>query len=191
MLVAGRQNDQGLEYLNKFSKLLRLVLDESDNNLIPLKDELRIMDLYLQLEKLRFGEGFVYSIMVDDEIDEEETEFPSLLLHPLVENAVWHGLLHKEGARRLMIEIKKSGFENLLCIVKDNGIGMEAAAEMKQIRLNGSEQKSKGLQLVKDRIALLNAQYRKNITLTITDMKDPEGLISGTKASVELPLYYD
>lgn len=191
MLVAGRQNEKGLEYLNKFSKLLRLVLDESENNLIPLKEEIRIMDLYLQLEKLRFGEGFVYSITVDDEIDDEETEFPSLLLHPLVENAVWHGLLHKDGGRRLMIDIKKSGPESLICVVKDNGIGMEAAAEMKQIRLNGSQQKSKGLQLVKDRIALLNAQYRKNITLTIADMKDPEGLISGTKASVELPLYYD
>lgn len=190
-LVASRQNDKGLEYLSKFSKLLRLVLDESENSFIPLKDEIRILDLYLQLESLRFGSSFTYSIKVDDLIDEEETLLPSFLIHPIIENAIWHGLLHKEGDRRLIINFSRKGIDKLLCVVKDNGIGIEAAALKKQQHLNGEKQESKGLKMVKERLSLLEEQHHTAAAFMMEDLKDENGLISGTRCTLEIPVVYE
>ena len=139
-LVASRQNEEGLQYLNKFSKLLRLVLEESENSFISLKDEIKILDLYLQLESLRFGSSFYYSIHADPGIDEEETLVPCFLIHPVIENAIWHGLLHKEGERRLIINFHQHHKGQLECIVKDNGIGIEAALQRKATTVKWREE---------------------------------------------------
>lgn len=191
MLVAGQQNEKGLEYLSKFSRLLRLVLDESENNLITLRDEIRMLDLYLQLESLRFGDSFFYTFHVEEQIEDEETLIPSLLLHPIVENAVWHGLLHKQGERRLIMNFSKTEDNMLRCVVKDNGIGIEQAKLMKQERLNGTEQKSKGLQIVQDRLKMIELEYNAKTSLVMEDMQDLNGNITGTKAIITLPFIYE
>jgi ligand-binding sensor domain-containing protein len=108
MLVAGGQNEKGISYLGKFSRLLRMVLDDAENNYTSIRDEIRILELYLQLESLRFGNSFQYKITVDPDLD-KDVQIPSLLVHPLAENAVWHGLLHKEGDRQLKIELYGRG----------------------------------------------------------------------------------
>ena len=190
-LVASRQNDEGLQYLNKFSKLLRLVLEESENSFISLKDEIKILDLYLQLETLRFGSSFSYSIHSDEAIDEEETLVPCFLIHPIIENAIWHGLLHKEGERRLIINFHQQEKDKLECVVKDNGIGIEAASQKKAQRLNGEKRQSKGLKIVKDRLALMEQQQHTTTAFRMEDMKDENGFISGTKVTIQLPVQYE
>jgi LytS/YehU family sensor histidine kinase len=190
-LVASRQNDEGLQYLNKFSKLLRLVLEESEHSFISLKDEIKILDLYLQLETLRFGSSFSYSIHSDEAIDEEETLVPCFLIHPIIENAIWHGLLHKEGERRLIINFHQQEKDKLECIVKDNGIGIEAASQKKAQQLNGEKRQSKGLKIVKDRLALMEQQQHNTTAFRMEDMKDDNGFISGTKVTIQLPVQYE
>ncbi len=190
-LIASNQNEKGLDYLSRFSKLMRMVLDEADNNFIVLKDEIQILTLYLQLESLRFGKTFSYSIIADHDLDEEDIQIPALLVHPIAENAVWHGLLHKEGERKLVIHFKKAGPHTLQCIVKDNGIGMEESKKIKASRLNGIVQLSKGLQLVKDRLKMLHQQYGIQTKCTIEDMKNEQNCFSGTKVTLEFPFLYE
>jgi ligand-binding sensor domain-containing protein/putative methionine-R-sulfoxide reductase with GAF domain len=189
-LVASRQNEEGLQYLTKFSKLLRLVLDESGNNFINLKDEVKILDLYLQLETLRFDSSFAYTIHIDNSLDEEDLMLPSFLIHPIVENAVWHGLLHKAGERRLIINFIKKTEEQLHCIIKDNGIGIDAATVKRKEQLNGEIHHSKGLKLVSERLELLQQQYGIETFMITEDMKDGD-FDSGTKVTIQLPLIYE
>ena len=190
-LVASKQNEEGLQYLSKFSKLLRMVLDESEKSFISIKDEIKMLDLYLQLETLRFGNSFSYTIHADDTLDEEETLLPSFLIHPIIENAIWHGLLHKEGERRLIIRFIKKDKDKLICIVKDNGIGIEAATLKKRQQLNGEKQESKGLKMVKERLGLLEDQNHSSTSFKMEDMKDDNGYVSGTKCTLELPVIYE
>jgi LytS/YehU family sensor histidine kinase len=189
-LIASNQNQRGIEYLAKFSKLLRMILDEAENNFVLLKDEIKMLNLYLQIEALRFGETFGHTIYADDDIDEEEISVPALLVHPLAENAVWHGLLHKQGERRMIIHFKKISDNMLQCIVKDNGIGIEAAKAMKEARLNGSIQKSKGMQLVKERLKMLEEQYNSPTFFSIADAHEEHALISGTVVTIQFPVLY-
>jgi len=188
---ASKRNEEGLQYLSKFSKLLRLVLNQSEKSFISLKDEILILDLYLQLETLRFGSSFSYTIHTDDNLDEEETLVPSFLIHPVIENAIWHGLLHKEGERRLIINFLAKDKDKLICIVKDNGIGIEAATLKKQQHLNGEKQPSKGLKMVRERLALLDRENNGSTNFKMEDMKDDNGYISGTKCTIELPVIYE
>ncbi|MFT3948957.1 MAG: histidine kinase [Agriterribacter sp.] len=190
-LVASNQNEKGIEYLTKFSKLLRIILEESENNFVVLKDEIKMLDLYLQIEAMRFGDSFSYSIKADNNIEEDETSVPALLLHPLVENAVWHGLLHKQGQRRLMIHFKKITEDLLQCTIKDNGIGIEAAKAMKEKRLNGIAQQSKGTQLVKDRLKMLEQQFDKPAYFVMEDIHAGNYSISGTKVTIQFPVLYE
>ena len=193
MLIASRQNDKGMEYLHKFSKLLRFVLDETENNFIALSEEVKILDLYLQMERLRFGDSFSYSITVDEQLDKEETMIPALLIHPLAENTVWHGLLHKTGSRRLSIHFSRVGANRLRCIVNDNGIGMAAANILKAQRLMeyGVPQKAKGLQIVKDRLTMLERQYNETTSFLIEDCHDEQGRVTGTGVTIEIPIVYE
>jgi len=193
MLVASHQNEKGLEYLSKFSRLLRIVLEESENNFVSLKDEIRMLDLYLQMERLRFGDSFYYTITVDDDLDEEDILLPAMLVHPLAENAVWHGLLHKEGARRLIIHFRRMNGNCLQCTVKDNGIGLAASDRMqtKTVAMSSIGRTSKGLQLVRDRLALLENQYGVQTAFSLAEVHDENGLLSGTKAIIEIPVVYE
>lgn len=187
MLVAGNQNEMGLQYLSKFSKLMRMVLDESENNFTSLRDELKMLDLYLQLESLRFGESFFYTITMDEGMDDDDMQIPSFIIQPVVENSVWHGLLHKEGERRLMIHFSSTKSQCLQCVIKDNGIGIEAGSAMKEQRLEGNIQKPKGLQMLRERLLLLQSQFGVQTSLTMEDLKDNSGFVSGTRVTIEMP----
>ncbi|MGZ5247933.1 MAG: sensor histidine kinase, partial [Flavitalea sp.] len=191
-LIASKQNEEGLEYLTKFSRLLRLVLEGSGQDLISMKDEIKMLELYLQLESLRFDGSFNYAIHVDDDLDEEEVLLPSFLIHPVVENAIWHGLLHKAGERRLIIEFTKKTKDQLHCIIKDNGIGINSAPGAKKAEQKDDIQHaSKGLQLVSGRLDLLQQQHGIDTYMITQDMNDVERYGTGTKVTIQLPLIYE
>lgn len=189
-LVASMQTESGLEYLNKFAAFLRIILEQSENNFILLKDEIRLLELYLQLESLRFGSSFVFKIQTDPDLEAEDLMVPSFIIHPIVENAIWHGLMHKKGDRRLVIEFRRKNTDELLCIVKDNGIGVEAAKEIKKKLPGSAKQQSKGLKMVNDRLTILGREFSTSSNVLIEDLGG-NGYPGGTKVTIHLPVIND
>jgi ligand-binding sensor domain-containing protein/putative methionine-R-sulfoxide reductase with GAF domain len=178
-------NDAGAtKYLSKFSKLLRLVLQHSDREKISLKEEVETLSLYLELESLRFEDSFLYEINFDKAMDAEEIKIPTLLVQPFVENAIWHGLLHKEGLRKLTIQFSEDHNDNLICVVEDNGIGREASGKLSMKELHTG----KGLTVAEERIKTFNEQHAQKSFFVIEDLYENNGTASGTRVKISLPL---
>lgn len=182
-LIAVHKQDEAMHYLYQFSKLLRTVLQTSEKNFIPLDEELTLLELYLELESLRFDKQFHYVIAVDDAIDPEEIIIPSFLLQPFVENALWHGLMHKKGERNLHIRFTLEGADRLICMIHDNGIGRQQASAIQQKRVRTYQ--SMGTKIIRDRIALMQKQ-NEAFNLQIIDETDEQGLAIGTTVLVRV-----
>ena len=170
-------------YLTRFSRLMRMVLMNSQKPLIALEDELQMLALYLEMERLRFKDSFDYRITFLNVIDSDHIFIPPLLLQPFCENAIWHGLMHKEGQGRLDIELILQ--DNILnCIITDNGVGREKAEELNS--KTAEKQKSMGLKITTERLALLNRERGVRTFYDITDMKDENGKATGTKVTLKI-----
>lgn len=181
-LIVTENYTASYQYLSKFSKLLRLVLHLSEKNLITLSHEMEMCRLYLELELLRFNNSFEYSVKANG-IDTDTVLFPTLLLQPLVENALWHGLRQKEGDKKLSVFFQeKEG--NLVCTVHDNGIGRKRAEAIKTQKIGSQHFDSKGLELVRQRIEVLKAAGEQDAAIHITDCQDENGNATGTKVEI-------
>jgi LytS/YehU family sensor histidine kinase len=175
--------DAAYEYLSKFSKLQRMVLNNSEKELIPLSSELEMLQLYLSLESLRFNKSFSYSIDITGITDAEDIMIPSLITQPLVENAIWHGLRNKDGDKTLLLTYEE--MEGLLSItIDDNGIGREKAAVIRKQKLGNSQFASRGTIMLQQRLHVLSQQLRTNIQLETIDKKDNAGMTTGTKVII-------
>jgi ligand-binding sensor domain-containing protein len=184
-LIVVHKQDEAMHYLNKFSKLLRTVLDCSDKNFIPLEQELTLLELYLELEAMRFDKQFHYEITADVAIDPEEIIIPSFLLQPFVENALWHGLMHKKGDRNLVIAFTLESDDILVCKISDNGIGREQAALLKKKSLKAYQ--SMGIKIIRERIELMKKQ-NEIFDLKIIDKQDDFGNPTGTSVLIRMPI---
>ncbi|RFS16072.1 histidine kinase [Emticicia sp. C21] len=174
-------------YLQKFSRLMRLVLQNSDKNLVPLSQEIEMLNLYLELEKLRFTEKFTYEIIYDEEdIDTETIEIPPMLLQPFVENALWHGLLPKKDNRVLTLSFDLVNDDILVCSIEDNGIGRQKSHLLKKNQTSTKKHISKGIRITQDRLNLISLQYNQHARIEIIDKEDTEGNPTGTKVVIEL-----
>ncbi|MBN2682447.1 MAG: histidine kinase [Bacteroidales bacterium] len=172
-------------YLAKFSQLLRLVIENSQKQNIPLKSELQAVELYLELESLRFRSDFDFHIHIDKEIETETKYIPTLLIQPFVENAIWKGLLHKEsGQKSLFIRVFKRGIQ-VICEIEDNGVGRLKAKAISEKR---SKYSSTGSKLTKTRLNMINNLYGSEINLKYIDLKDNNDQALGTKVILFLPL---
>ncbi|MCT4581675.1 MAG: histidine kinase [Flavobacteriales bacterium] len=168
-------------YLTQFARLIRTVLNVSEKQYISIGEELEMLRLYMNLEKMRFENGFDYEIIVDEAIDEDYDEIPSMLIQPYVENAIWHGLMNRGTKGKITISIAlKEGV--LYCTIDDNGVGRAAAAKLKARRKIKS--KSVGMRITKDRLNILNED--SNINVIIEDKKDKESLATGTKVTIRV-----
>jgi ligand-binding sensor domain-containing protein/putative methionine-R-sulfoxide reductase with GAF domain len=176
------------DYLGKFSKLFRNVLNNSDKNLVTIEEEEDVLELYLQLEQMRFGRTFDYQITTDDDLESEDILLPSMLLQPYVENALWHGLMHKNGKRDLLIAFKRINDEVFECRIEDNGIGRKQSFEIKKTNINAKRHKSKGMQISKDRLNLLQRQGQ-HASVDIIDKYSPEGDPRGTLVVIRLSTF--
>lgn len=174
--IARNETAQAHQYISKFSKLIRYILDHSRQRRILLSDELEVLNLYIQIERIRFEGKFDYEIEVEDGIDASTIELPPLIIQPFVENAILHGLLPLPHKGFLKITITHVG-ELLLCTVEDNGIGRDKAKSMKKEYL--SKHKSHGIDITLKRIELFNREHGKKECVQITDL--PTG---GTKVSI-------
>ncbi|MBE7169214.1 MAG: histidine kinase [Williamsia sp.] len=173
-------------YLTKFSRLIRLILDNSANNYVPLDKEIQTLRLYIDMELLRFDNAFEYSIEVDEEVSPETIYIPSLLLQSYVENAIWHGLLNKEsGERNLWIRFCLSAENVLTAIVEDNGVGRAKAKELRS--KEAIHKKSYGMQISQDRIFLINKLYNTAANVQAEDLQDEQGHPCGTRVTVKIP----
>lgn len=172
-------------YLTKFSLLMRKTLENSQHTAIPIKDELDTLELYLQLESLRFKEKFDFKIEVDDEIDTMLHKIPTMLIQPYVENAIVHGLVHKEGKGWVNISISLED-NYLVCKVEDNGIGRDASLEIQKEK--NKNHNSLGTKITESRLNLVNSLYGKNMKIAYTDLKDNNGNPSGTRVIIHIPI---
>lgn len=182
-LIVTENYTASFEYLSKFSKLLRLVLHASEKNLLPLSKEIEITRLYIELESLRFKNLFRYNISFSSEIDTDNTPFPTLLLQPFVENAIWHGLLPKEGLKKLDITFVEKE-NSLLCTIKDNGIGRDNAQKIKQKKIAPHNSESKGIEMATQRLEILKLTKECCGSITISDVWEPDGSIGGTQVEI-------
>ncbi|MBC7849952.1 MAG: histidine kinase, partial [Chitinophagaceae bacterium] len=175
---------QANQYISKFSRLVRLILDHSREKKIVLKDELEVATLYMQLEQIRFENKFRYEINLVD-IDSCITEVPPLIIQPFVENSILHGLLPLDSEGVLKLLVTREG-DSLKCIIEDNGIGREAARVIR--KKSGYDRKSHGMDITLKRISFFNKEYGMNSEVSITDIIDEHGKVRGTR--VEIPLVY-
>lgn len=179
------ETEQALSYLSRFARLIRNVLDSSQLNSIPISKEVQILENYIELEKLRFADQFDCDIKVDPALEPDFTDIPTMILQPFVENAIWHGLLHKKTKGTIRITFTKH-VDRVLCTIDDDGIGRERAAELRQ--QTGDNHHSRGLQITRDRLALYNRRFNLDVTFDIEDKYDDKGQPAGTCVYVWFPL---
>jgi LytS/YehU family sensor histidine kinase len=172
-------------YLTKFSSLMRKVLDNSQHTSVPLSDELSALNLYLELESIRFKEKFDYRITIDEEIDPLMHKVPTMLIQPYVENSISHGLVPKEGKGYVNIDLKLNT-NCILCTIQDNGIGRDASRERND--KNGGNHNSLGTRITKSRLDLVNELYGTSLQTVYTDLKDEKGEPAGTKVEIHIPI---
>ncbi|RAJ14687.1 tetratricopeptide repeat-containing sensor histidine kinase [Olleya aquimaris] len=170
------------KYLSDFSKLMRAVLENSEEDFIPLEKEIELIELYTKLEHFRFKDKFDYTIEVDNTIDVDAYKIPPMLLQPYIENAVWHGLRYKEEKGLLAISISKKRIGEIEITIADNGIGRKKSKSLKTE--NQQKHNSKGLGNIKKRVSILNEMYKDKVDVFIDDNGNQGDV--GTKVVVTL-----
>ena len=172
---------EGAKYLSKFSKLVRKILDNSYHQFIKIEQIIETLKMYVELESFRFSNEFQYEFIYDENDAELlETSLPPMLLQPFVENAIWHGLMPKEGKKQLLVEIihEKNAIK---CIVDDNGIG-------RKVFQKKDGHTSRGEEITKDTFDAFAQQTGKKAQLIIIDKTDENGNPSGTRVEVVVPI---
>ncbi len=163
------------EYLTKFSRLIRLILDNSKHEIISLEKELETLRLYLLMESLRFENAFEYEIMVSPDLDISNVFLPPMIIQPYAENAIWHGLMHKETKGNVLIDIFNDP-KNSSCLVitiTDNGIGRSHSQELKS--KTGNKHKSYGIDITEQRIKFFNTKNYVEISDLYNANQEPAG----------------
>jgi ligand-binding sensor domain-containing protein len=175
--------DTASNYLTKFSRLIRQVLDNSRSDVISLEAELEANMLYLEMESLRFAGQFNFRLTVDENVETATLDVPPLLIQPYLENAVWHGLMQKEGEnRRLTVDIRLENENTLHIEIEDNGIGRVAAQALKS--KTATKHKSHGMDVTAERLALFQQTTGRKISVELMDLMEENGDALGTKVVI-------
>ncbi|HLA56338.1 MAG TPA: histidine kinase [Flavobacterium sp.] len=184
--ILKNKEKEAYDYLAKFGKLIRMVLNNSRESTLPLCQELEMLQTYVQLEQLRFKNSFDFVLGVDEKVDAYNTYLPTMLIQPYIENAIWHGLMNLEDLRKGILNLHISADQKLLKIViEDNGIGRDRANEFKKDALHHSI----GMQLTEQRLqTIYKLKEYEGITIDIMDLKDNAGESLGTRVILLLPL---
>lgn len=182
--LLSHKSEEANAYLLKFSKLMRLVLENSQHSEVPLKEDMQALELYLQLESIRLQHPFTYQFHVDKTVDTENDSIPPLILQPFVENAIWHGLQYKPGPGHIDIYISKKS-NALYATVEDNGVGRDMSKQAAQPMLIKRE--SLGMKLTEERLKILNELKNIKAQFKITDLFSSENKPAGTKVELSLP----
>lgn len=176
-MILDNQQQQASRYLSRFAQMIRLTVNQSKEIFATLQENTAYLEDYLEMEKLRFDNSFTFRIIVDECIDKEESLVPTLMIQPLVENAIWHGLMPKQGEKKLFIQFSKQQ-DAITCTIEDNGIGIKQSEESKKFKKPLYQ--SVGLENLRNRIKIMNEKYNTGCSLAITDLSDIDKDKSGT-----------
>ena len=183
--IMANDKESAQNYLQKFASMMRKVLENSSQPTITLSEEIATLELYLQLESLRFDNGFDFKITVQDN-EIWQFEIPTMLLQTFVENAIWHGLMNQKSRGKINLRFSKIDKKLILCEIEDNGIGRKKAAAYKSE--DQVKHKSKGTLIVKKRIELLNLKAQQKIRCETIDLEENNYELSGTLVRLEIPV---
>lgn len=172
------------QYLGKFSSLTRMILDMSNKDTITIAEEIKALQLYLELEQLRFEDKLYYSLNIDNNISIETTYIPSMLLQPYVENAIKHGLLHKKNNWQLLLQFTKTP-TGIAVVIDDNGIGRKRSEELNKYKAR--KHQSFATNANQKRLEILNKGLAQNIAIEIIDKTDAHGNAFGTTVKLFIP----
>lgn len=185
--ILKKDKQEAYDYLAKFSKLIRMVLYNSQKSEVTLASELQIVKLYVEMERLRFENNFDFDLNCDGEVNADEILIPVMLLQPYIENAIWHGLMNLNGERRgkLAVDVKRK--DNCLIVtITDNGVGREIA---KQYKRDATHQ-SMAMSISENRLKLLNELSENSLAdIQIVDLKDNEGNATGTMVIIKVGIH--
>ncbi|MFX0555880.1 tetratricopeptide repeat-containing sensor histidine kinase [Maribacter sp. CXY002] len=185
LYIINNEKKNAVHYLNKFSKLVRKILEASSQREIPLAEELETVVLYMNIENIRFSNEINFKINVADDIDVHTIKIPSLILQPFLENALWHGLSSKQGEKNIVLDVKKGaeGFINIA--ITDDGVGRDAAEKIKQSKV--LKRKSVGIDITKERLANFSKDFINSFHVEIIDIYDVNNIASGTTIMLNIP----
>lgn len=183
-LILKNDRASALKYLSQFGKLVRNVLESSNEAIVTLSEEIALLRSYLELESLRFDNAFEYTIDVDENLDADSLEIPLMLIQPFVENAIIHGLVgKKEGEKKLSLSFKKDG-QFAVFEIEDNGIGRIASGAFGDP--SKKQRKSRGMEITEKRLKMLNKSNINPNIVEVVDKYDPYGNSTGTKVIIRI-----
>ncbi len=188
-LIVSQQTTKAYKYLTVFSNFLRTLLNFAEKNFIPLDEEIKILKMYIELESLRFDQSFNYDIIVDENLANDEVLIPTLMIQPFAENAIWHGLLHKDGNKKLSIHFRNSTDEYLTCVIEDNGIGRAESSVIQKNNISTGVHQSKGIGIIRERLNLMQQKTGKPADVEIIDLHNDKNEPAGTKVIITIPYY--
>lgn len=183
--IINRQEADAVDYLSRFARLMRLVLNHSSEKQVLLSEDLEALRLYIEIEQLRLNPTFTCEWDMAEDVDVDFVEVPPLLIQPFVENAIWHGLSTKQGERVLRLTFRTQG-DLLVIAVEDNGIGRQKRAAQQAEQGRGHVSKSVGLN--QERIASLSDGSPDSADIRTEDLTDAAGQPAGTRVTLTLPL---
>lgn len=183
--ILKNENAKARKYLVKFSQLVRNILNNSTSPYVSLKEELDTINLYVQIESMRFDNQFRFDLKIEESLNINRINIPSLLLQPYIENAIWHGLLHKEGDKNIEIRINQSSEDTINIAIEDNGIGRIGSQKQ---TTRDSKRKSYGMQLGENRLKLMNSEHQSKGDVEVIDLFDENNFNNGTLIEITLPI---
>ncbi|MBE0639322.1 MAG: histidine kinase [Bacteroidales bacterium] len=183
--ILNERPDEASTYLSRFSQLVRDVLDNSVEEFVLLRNEINAITNYLELQKARYEDQFVYSLEVDNVLDEDGLLVPPMLAQPFIENAIEHGIKYKETTGHINIRFMAGG-DLIWFEVEDDGVGREKALEIES--KHKTKHRSMSTSITVERLGMLGKKFRKKIKLEIIDLKDDRGIACGTKVTFRIPV---
>jgi hypothetical protein len=184
VFIMQNENKKAEVYLSRFSKLIRRLVESNANESLSVREEIEILEVYLEIESLRFGNTFSYAITIDEAINPDQTMIPHMMVQPFIENAIWHGLLTKESNRKLEISLAYDSPKIVRFIIDDNGVGRLANSGKEST----FKRKSLALSMVSQRLELMNTLLNVGCSVEITDKMTENGLAAGTRVVLLLPV---
>lgn len=182
-LVNQGRNKEASHYIIQFSRLCRVILNNSRHESVTLDEEIQMLTYFLNLEQLRMGDRLKYKMDIDPTLNIDQIAVPSMILQPFVENSIWHGIVSKPGGGTVLVQIKKRDEQMYQCVVEDDGIGREKSAELKAQMIT---RPSLGLAITEERIEKLHKI--KGSHIVTEDLHDNKGKATGTRVTITLPI---
>ncbi|HWY38984.1 MAG TPA: two-component regulator propeller domain-containing protein, partial [Bacteroidia bacterium] len=183
--ILNHKDEEAVFYLNRFARLMRMILNNSEKQSVTLKEEIDALKIYIELEKMRFSNKFDYEINVAASMDADYEQIPTMLLQPYVENAILHGLT--PGEKQGLLKISFSVENNFItAVIEDNGVGRRRSVEIN--RTSHRSHASMGMKITQDRLKLLGNIQQTTYTARIIDLVDKEGNATGTRVEITWPV---